>query len=151
MNKNKLTGIIFLASTLLTACATSQSYVAPTQNVLTKATYFTAAITEWVAEELPKGTTIIVAANQNGKSLEPFNKELISAFTAKGFIIAKPDETNKSLPHIEYSITEYDTNLLLIIKANGREATRLFAPGANNTIIPISPISIRDVIIKEDN
>lgn len=139
--------ILIWLSLSLSGCASidhlKTNFDKPTASstILERSDYISAAIADWISEEantshfqrigLAKATTPddILALAINQKLL------------ANGLQIAK--DNDKPDLNANYLVGEIDDKILIRVRANNREASRLFSKGDNYSIIPASPLSIR--------
>lgn len=109
--------------------------------ILERSDYISAAIADWISEEANTShfqrIGIAKATTPDDILALAINQKLL----ANGLQIAK--DNDKPDLNANYSVSEIDDKILIRVRANNREASRLFLKGDNNSIIPASPLSIR--------
>lgn len=109
--------------------------------ILERSDYISAAIADWISEEANTShfqrIGIAKATTPDDILALAINQKLL----ANGLQIAK--DNDKPDLNANYLVSEIDDKILIRVRANNREASRLFLKGDNNSIIPASPLSIR--------
>ncbi|MBN8647537.1 MAG: hypothetical protein J0L55_06235 [Caulobacterales bacterium] len=105
--------------------------------------YISTAIADWISEEADSSHTKNIDFSQmktssNDDILKPI---IMVKLQNNGLNIA----TNNDASNLkaQYVVSEIDDKILIRIRANTHEATRLFTKGDGNSIIPASPLTIR--------
>ncbi|MBN8646416.1 MAG: hypothetical protein J0L55_00570 [Caulobacterales bacterium] len=139
--KKRLISIISLCIAT-SACATidtqstSKSQVSGLQNY---STYIAAAISSWIVEEAQDKQLSFIRLQIDKQAFA--NSEIEQFLQTKNIKITN----DKNVPSLKvsYWVSELDGKILIRIKTNDSEATRLFSKSEGNSIIPASPLTIR--------
>ena len=101
--------------------------------------YIAAAIADWVIEEAQdkQFNYVKLLTSEPDVARSEIEKRL-----QLNSIIVTNDESLPSLK-VAYSVYEIDDKILIRIKTDDFEATRLFNKSEGNSIIPVSPLTIR--------
>ncbi len=144
-----LAGLSFaIAAISLGGCATIEnatSLVKPkpvetSPEMLARANPISRAIAEWASEEAQDANikSIQLVANSDLPSIHILISDRLKT---SGLEITQSEAVNNM--KLTYQVTQTDNQILIIIRSNNHEATRLFAMTENNTITPASPLTIR--------
>ena len=105
--------------------------------------YISTAIADWVSEEAQAAgaQNVEFSTSMSSNANETISTRVMSKLQSNGFKIATTTDTTNM--KVWYLVSEIDDNILIRIRADNREATRLFSKGENNSIVPASPLTIR--------
>lgn len=147
MRKFKFLILAFAIS--LSACASTEainsnrpaSYMEPSLN--NHSDYIAAAIADWIKEEANSdGFDSVNLAKDNSQSdMAGISEKIENRLKSYGIKVAN-DEAPTNLK-AWYWVGEFNNQILIRIRANDREATRLFNKSQDNSITPASPLTIR--------
>ena len=133
---------------VISACATTRKSPPPskqTSELQNYSSYIAAAISDWIAEEAQTKQLNYVKLLTNEQGISRIDIEKRLQLNA---IKITNDESIPSLK-VSYSVSEIDDKILIRIKTDAFEATRLFSKAEGNSIIPTSPLSLRELRVSQ--
>ena len=133
---------------VISACATTGKSPPPskqTSELQNYSSYIAAAISDWIAEEAQTKQLNYVKLLTNEQGISRIDIEKRLQLNA---IKITNDESIPSLK-VSYSVSEIDDKILIRIKTDAFEATRLFSKAEGNSIIPTSPLSLRELRVSQ--
>lgn len=145
----KLKFLILAFAVSLSSCASTDtlnsnrpaSYAQPSLD--NHSDYIAAAIADWIREEANSDgfDSVILAKNNSQFDKAGISEKIESRLKSYGIKVAN-DEAPTNLK-AWYWVGEFNDQILIRIRANEREATRLFAKAKDDSITPASPLTIR--------
>jgi uncharacterized protein YceK len=105
--------------------------------------YISTAIADWVSEEAQAAgaQNVEFSTSMPSNANDIIGTSVLSKLQTNGLKIAITSDTTNM--KVWYLVSEIDDHILIRIRADNREATRLFTKGENNSIVPASPLTIR--------
>lgn len=141
--------ILLMLSLSFGGCATINSFKDSFEkpkfspSIIERSDYISSAIADWIIEEAKSEKAQIIGISNIDKSnnFDEINSNIIEKLKSNGLNVT--NENDNSALSSSYLVSEIDDKILIKIQTKEQEVSRLFAKGEANSIIPISPLSVR--------
>ncbi len=99
-------------------------------------------ISHWIQTQISKPNATLVLANPpQAQAKSTLIPSLAYALEKRGFALAKKDTTMPNVYWVRYRIRAFKQGLLVQIKINGQEATRLYTRSQTGALVAASPMT----------